>query len=334
MVSGYAIRVAPAIFDVEVPSGTEHSFEFAVQNDETEPVSIEIELCDWYRNVQGNNRFCDAADGVDRSATSWLSVTPRQFDLDPDARENVRVEMVVPDRAPDGEPLNGTYWTAAMIAASPQTDDDEDGTQIVVKRRFGLKVLASIRGTGTRRGQVSNLRRHGLNPLWLTVEFHNRGTLNLREVSGRVEIRNAQGETIERIEVEAFPVLPGAVRRLRVTSAQPEGERLSPGRYVALAIVDFGGENPVGAQAVFDVPDLDLQPLGEAETAPQDLNDDGFYEDVDGDGEFTLDDPALLGFTVDGSSVQQNWPAFDFNNDGQADFNDVITLRERLNSDA
>ncbi len=331
-VSGQALRVSPVIFEAQVPPGAEQTTSFAVLNDESEPVSVEIRLCDWRRDVRGNNRFCEDAGNVERSATSWVSVTPQAFDLEPEARQEVRLSMTVPETGPNGEPLDGTYWTAAMIAASPQASEEgEGGTQIVVKRRFGLKVLASISGTGTRRGQVSNLRRHGLNPLWLTLEFQNRGTLNLGDVSGRVEIRDDAGETIKRTEIEAFPILPGATRQLRVQLGDSRGERLAPGRYVALAILDYGGDNPVGAQAVFDVPELDLRPLGDAEAPPQDLDDDGLYEDVNGDGELTTDDPALLGFGVDGPAVQENWPAFDFNNDGQASFDDVIALKQALN---
>lgn len=332
VVSGEAIRVAPVIFDIQVPGGSEHTVSFTVRNDEAEPVSIEIRLCDWRRDVQGNNRFCQDAGDVARSATPWLSATPQQFDLEPEASRDVRLNMRVPETLANGEPLDGTYWSAAMIAATPQaSDDDGGGTKIVVKRRFGLKVLVSITGTGTRQGQVSNLRPHGLNPLWLTLEFQNRGTLNLNDVSGRVEIRDDQGETIERIDVESFPILPGATRQLQVQSEKPLGARLPPGRYVALAILDYGGDNPVGAQAVFEVPELNLQPLGDADSVPQDLNDDGLYEDVNGNGELTLDDPALLGFAVDEPSVQDNWPAFDFTNDGRATFDDVLALKQRVN---
>lgn len=334
MVSGQAIRVAPVIFEAQIARDTEHDTAFTVLNDESEPVSVEIGLCDWRRDVQGNNRFCEDAGEVARSATPWTSVTPQEFDLGAEERKEVRLTIDVPSTGTNGDPLEGTYWSAAMITASPQVDDGEDGgTEIVVKRRFGLKVLASIQGTGTKRGQVSNLRRHGLNPLWLTSQFQNRGTLNLGDVAGRVEIRNDQGETIERIAVDSFPILPGATRQFRVQSEQPVGNRLAPGRYVALAIVDYGGDNPVGAQAVFDVPEIELTPLGDAENAPQDLDDDGFYEDVDGDGELTTDDPALLGFAVDSDAVQANWPAFDFNNDGEATFDDVIALKQSLNDD-
>jgi len=334
-VSGQALRVSPVIFEAQVPRGTEQDTSFAVLNDESEPVSVEVRLCDWRRDVRGNNRFCEDAGNVERSATPWVSVTPQAFDLEPDARQEVRLSMSVPETGPDDEPLDGTYWTAAMIAASPQASDEgEGGTQIVVKRRFGLKVLASISGTGTRRGQVSNLRRHGLNPLWLTLEFQNRGTLNLGDVSGRVEIRNDAGETIDRTQIESFPILPGATRQLRVQLGDARGERLAPGRYVALAILDYGGDNPVGAQAVFDVPSLDLQPLGDADAVPQDLDGDGLYEDVNGNGEVTLDDPALLGFAVEGPAVQENWPAFDFNNDGRATFDDVIALKQAINDES
>jgi hypothetical protein len=323
-----ALRISPVEFDVVLPKATDTTFDFRMQNDEGEPLQIKVKLCDWIRGLNGANLFCDEAGEVPRSATAWTEIAPAQFELEPDQIQEIRVTLSAPAQAQDGSVLDGTYWTAIIVEAAPKEEGGGGtGTEIVVKRRFAVKLYATIAGTGTRDGQVSNLERHGLNPLWVTFEFTNRGTLNLKGVSGRVEVRDVTGATLETIPVEPFPVLPGYTRRIAAASARPRGEALPAGIYVVLAILDYGGENLVGAQLVLRIPELDLRPLGDGENPPADLDGDAFYEDVDGDGELTPADPVLLGEHLEEPVVQENWRAFDYNNDGLVDFDDVLTLR-------
>jgi PKD repeat protein len=71
-----------------------------------------------------------------------------------------------------------------------------------------------------------------------------------------------------------------------------------------------------------------LSPIGDAKAPPQDLDKDGLYEDVNADGKLSLEDAALLGLNIDKAVVQENARAFDFDNDGDADFDDVVTLKK------
>lgn len=317
------IRISPVEFDIGIQAGASATFNFEVFNDEAEPLEVSVGLCDWVRDIEGVNLFCEEAGEVARSATGWASITPNQFELEPGGTQQVRFTLTTPSG-----PLEGTYWTAVMVEAVPKQPEDRPGTEIVVKRRFAVKVYVTIANTGRLEGQVRDLERHGLNPLWVTLEFENRGTLNMREVEGRVEIRDATGATLETIPLEPFPVLPGYTRRLIAQSARPRGEVLPPGDYLILAILDFGGENLVGAQLILSVPTLELRPLGDAASPPADLDGDAFYEDVNGDGSLTLDDPSLLNQHLEEPVVQDNWPAFDYNNDGLVDFDDVLALKE------
>ena len=57
-------------------------------------------------------------------------------------------------------------------------------------------------------------------------------------------------------------------------------------------------------------------PFGESASSPQGLDGDGTYEDINGDGLLSLEDPALLGFYIDSKAIQENADAFDFNGDG------------------
>jgi outer membrane protein assembly factor BamB len=64
--------------------------------------------------------------------------------------------------------------------------------------------------------------------------------------------------------------------------------------------------------------------------APTDPDGDGLYEDVNGDGSFTILDVQALYANLDSAVVQDNAEKFDFNGDGQVDLNDVQALYAEL----
>jgi surface protein len=118
---------------------------------------------------------------------------------------------------------------------------------------------------------------------------------------------------------------------------------------ISMWCVELIPDKPVSfdADAGFEGQD-DLQPhWGEAcsdeptgppalpgqENAPQDPDDDGIYEDVDGDGEFTLDDVGLyydaLYLNRDSEYVQNNLASFDVDGDGVITLADVQALFEK-----
>ena len=71
---------------------------------------------------------------------------------------------------------------------------------------------------------------------------------------------------------------------------------------------------------------LSLPPIGDSPYPPQDLDDDGLYEDVTGDKELTFADPILLAFNLNDKVIQENPFLFDFNGDGIVNFDDAIAL--------
>jgi len=80
------------------------------------------------------------------------------------------------------------------------------------------------------------------------VTFRNSGGLSLW-VRGRIEFRRLDNSVVATADVPEFPVLPGA-RRTVVVSAP----KLRTGRYVALALLDYGGADIAGAQTPFEAP--------------------------------------------------------------------------------
>jgi len=84
------------------------------------------------------------------------------------------------------------------------------------------------------------------------------------------------------------------------------------------------------SQIAFRLPELDLAPIGDSAATPADLDGDGLYEDVNGDGWLDSLDPALPRISLGVPSVGRNARAFDFDNDGELTEADVACLEEQV----
>jgi hypothetical protein len=73
-----------------------------------------------------------------------------------------------------------------------------------------------------------------------------------------------------------------------------------------------------------------LQPLGDFEDPPGDLDDDGLYEDTNGDGTFNIVDVQALFANTDDPTAENNPGKFDHNGDGEFDIVDVQALYDEL----
>lgn len=73
---------------------------------------------------------------------------------------------------------------------------------------------------------------------------------------------------------------------------------------------------------------VSLSPIGDSTNPPRDLDGDGLYEDINGDGALTFVDPVMLAFNLDSAVIQQNPALFDFDTDGDVDFDDAAALAE------
>jgi hypothetical protein len=89
--------------------------------------------------------------------------------------------------------------------------------------------------------------------------------------------------------------------------------------------VDHFSTRTVSFQTV-DVPFTGPVPGTGASAAPSDLDGDGRYEDVDGDGSASFDDAVALAFSDFGSLTPEQAAALDFDGDGDADFADAVAL--------
>jgi len=99
---------------------------------------------------------------------------------------------------------------------------------------------------------------------------------------------------------------------------------------VEVSRVDDEDGNSVGAEARSGVL-VTGPPTVTGGAAPTDLDGDGHYEDLNGNGRLDYEDIEILFSNFDADSVTMNDSAYDFNENGQLDFDDVVDLYEEVN---
>jgi PKD repeat protein len=93
---------------------------------------------------------------------------------------------------------------------------------------------------------------------------------------------------------------------------------------------ESGSSYQVGATDGASIEVIPLPSLGDYEGPPQDLDDDGVYEDVNGDGQLTVTDVQAIFVNRDSDAVTENGALFDFNGDGSFTIVDVQYLFANL----
>lgn len=224
--------VHPVLVDVDATSrvGTET---ITVQNQGTEPLEVAVYLSDYDRSATGDHSYVSFGEHPNTCA-GRLEAFPDQLSLAPGERGEIRLQM---------QPDSATCWGLVFVEKRTRAPSG-----ITMAQRIGVKVLAESDGLA-REGRVLGLAVDTTAEPAALLSFGNDGDGSL-DVAGEVEIRDLAGEVVGVVEVEPFQVLPGRERRVRIPLG---GAALEPGRYVLVAILDFGADYLAGGQAVLDL---------------------------------------------------------------------------------
>ena len=210
---------------------------FNVSNEGEQVVEATLYLNDWDRDEQGENRFTDSG-RLPQSCGRYLKIFPLSLRLPPHTQQAVRVSLEGADS------LRAACWSVVFVESSTQRPTT--GRTITYVTRLGVKLYV-VPPNLPKDGEVEDVGLEDSAGRKLTVSFRNSGEVPLWP-TGRVEFRRLDGSVAGTVPIEEFPVLPGSLRRLTV-----QCPALSPGRYVALALIDYGGSDVAGGQVPLTV---------------------------------------------------------------------------------
>ncbi len=222
-----------------------------VNNDSDQAVSVTLSVKDFVRLPDGQERELEPGTAP-RGCSTWLTVSPRVINLAPREKGQVRVSILVPASA------EGTYWAfifGEQSSTLPERQAQRElfSLRVLVKPRWCIRIHETVPGTLELAGRIDDMSLSPAaetSPLTVGVTFENTGNSLLR-CEGRVEFRNEQGETVHTAPLDGnglFNVYPGDKRV--VTATCPT--KLAPGTYLALAIVDYGGEELIAGELQFE----------------------------------------------------------------------------------
>ena len=223
---------------------------FSIVNPTDSAVQATITRQDWDRAENGDNRFL-AAGTTGRSCGPRLSASPLVIRVEAHTSRIVRLGA-------DSLRLTQECWDIFFVEAAPQRASVK-GNSLQYIFRTGVKVYAAPPGL-TRDGAVEDLAiedtplpRATVAPVssaalpgakrQVAIRFHNTGGMHLL-AKGRLEFRRLDNTLAMQVPIGEFPTLPGAVRKMLVDV--PAG--ITPGDYVILALIDFGGSELVAGQ--------------------------------------------------------------------------------------
>lgn len=243
-----ALAASPLTAQVQVNnadiwlSATQSTGTFTVLNDGTDAVQFTLTDGDWDRAADGANRFYPAG-STPTSCERGLTVFPRQLRLAAGNSQTVRISL-----NPDSLPAR-SCWSIIFVESEAGTGTQGNASVRYVTR-IGVKVYYVPPQTVTQAEVMDFVQATKASPADSeAVELTVRNT-GSRQVSlhGSVELRRPDNFVVQRILVDAIPVLPGATRTIHTNFSKP-----MPGAYVALAVFDYGGGEDLAAQTPVEI---------------------------------------------------------------------------------
>ena len=250
--AGYTI--VPMQFTLSGKPGETVTCTMKAENMGEEPISIKISTKDFIKGLHGEEKQVETGT-VKRGCARWIRISPQKLDLAPHEIRVINFSMTVPM---DGR---GTYWGNILVSQvskptlSKTIKKGETSFQIFALQDMLIRVLENVPGTEQKKGVITDVSVKDQKAGGMTtieVIFENQGN-SLLKCNGQIQVRDENGETVKTIPLEyghaPFTVYPDG-RRIVYGHIK---EKLPPGDYILLTIIDYGGEDLVAGEMEWSV---------------------------------------------------------------------------------
>ncbi|MDW8329151.1 MAG: hypothetical protein RML48_04115 [Candidatus Bipolaricaulota bacterium] len=238
------IGVSALSVDMNLPPGGSFAGAYEVLNNSQQPRKFTVEIKDYDRNLDGGLVLLPPATHP-RSLAKFLSVTPTEFTLAPGQKQTISFTVQIPSTE------RGPNWSAIVVtslysAPSPQGGEADQqpqppiGVQIGTAEQFVTKIRRTDPTNAVNRGRILSVRAllpERDRPLRIVTEYENTGT-TFQQLKVELRVINTKGEVVRQRQLSDVVLLPGGKQRIEI----PVTPALSPGTYLALVIIDFGGD--------------------------------------------------------------------------------------------
>lgn len=230
--------------------GETYTGTISLRNTGDTPGEVKLYQTDYDFDAEGNNDYGPPGRSP-RSNAGWIQLDRNQLRLPPHSAATVSYRL----RVPAGQGMHGTYWSMIMVEPIPADSAEsaeplpERTTRLSQVLRYALQVVSDLGGAGV--GELAFGNAQILDDTQgrrLAVDVSNTGQRWIR-AQFWLELYRADGSPMGKLDGPKKRLFPGTSARFEVPlGATP------PGRYIALAVADGGGDSLFGANLELEVP--------------------------------------------------------------------------------
>jgi len=234
-----SINVKPRKISFPAPAEEPYSDSFRIENEGKIRESVIVRTSDWTMDKYGRVSFRSPG-SLDRSLNPKLSFSPARLEIPPGETRKVNFQI---------GPTSGeeSRWGVFLIRSIRERGRQKEGVNIGVKVQHAV-TLYQKGAKRKKEGEITAVSvKKGEGKISFLVRFENNCESFLRP-KGRVEIKDMEGNSVEKVKIKRHVILP---HHERILVAEVEKSALGKGKYLALVIMDFGGDHLVGAQRKF-----------------------------------------------------------------------------------
>lgn len=241
----FDVGISPPDVNLVLNRGEVYQGETNILGSNNEATEINAYANDWSLNTSGNYQFLPLGT-LKRSASPWISFTPKKFNLPPQRGQKIAYTIKVPQDA------NGSYWAVLMFGTRPTLTPGKEQMQITMSARVAYVIRIDILGSPPGVGSIERFQlswNANQKKIDAKIRIRNSGISFIR-FKGRIELKDRQGKKVGVIPFNEGLVLPDHSREFFLADSDL---KLAPGYYIGLAIADFGGRNLKAVQSSFQV---------------------------------------------------------------------------------
>ncbi len=219
------IGLSPARLELSGEPGQTLTETVTILTDAVKEQQVQVEVSDFTLSPIGELSTLPAG-SIEESAAPWIQPEVTDFTLAGAEGRDFNLSITIPD-----DPnLEGTYHAMVFFTVVPPPTDTS-GIGVITTTQIGLTIYVTILGTEDNSSELVDFYQD--EPETLSFAVANLGNTVAR-LSGKIELRDENGDAKYIIELPDTPILRGNERE--VTVDLPED--IEPGFYVALALIE------------------------------------------------------------------------------------------------
>lgn len=231
------ISIGPPRIEAVIPAGTEKTVGYAVDYTRDFPEAelsvarLVARMEDWSLENNGDIKFAPV-NTLPRSAASWVTFSPSEFNMAPDSRQIMRFTISVPKGTPPGD----YYFASYVESRTPPPPPKQGERQISISFRYYTIFYVMVPDLTTE-GELTGLDAQVVNgfPV-ISPQMENRGNSRLRP-KHTIEIKDEKDKSLFISEKDETTVLLGGRSLKKGYVLESE---LPAGKYKVIYTIDFG----------------------------------------------------------------------------------------------